>query len=531
MPTSTRPAPTTIRSRAWAVAASTVASRITGFGRVFALAYALSFTRLSDAYNLANTTPNIVYTLVLGGVFAATLVPVFVDALTTEHTEDEAWHAISAVVSLAGVVLLAATTLLMVAAPTIVSMYSLSLEGTAAQDQQAVATTLLRLFSPQVAFYGVITLSSAILNAKRRFVAPMLTPVLNNLIVIVVLVATPHVARSLAITDVRHDKATLLLLGAGTTAGVVAQAATLLVSLRRSRVPLRPVWAPTHPIVVRVLRLSGWTVGYVAANQVSLWVVLTLANGRSGDVSTYQAAYMFFQLPYAVVAVTVSTMLVPEMARKWVRRDVTEFTAVVSRGLRLVMFLVVPAAIGFVMFGPGLVRGALDHGAVSSVAANRTGSVLAWMAIGLPAFAAYLFLMSAYQAMQNTRTMFLLYCVENLANVVFAMALYPSMGVRGLALSFAGAYSVGLAGALCDLHRRIGPLAAMPALLRIATAGITGTAVAALVVFAIDAPDAVRVVIACVCGGSAYLATAYAIGSLEARHTLDALRRAMRLPA
>src|SRR4051794_25079749 len=106
------------------MAAGTTLSRITGFGRVFALAYALDFGRLADAYNLANTVPNIVYDLVLGGVLSATLIPVFVTRLQ-EDEEDEAWRAISAVTSAALVALLALSAAFVLLAPVVIHLYTL----------------------------------------------------------------------------------------------------------------------------------------------------------------------------------------------------------------------------------------------------------------------------------------------------------------------------------------------------------------------------------------------------------------------
>ncbi|MDP1793433.1 MAG: murein biosynthesis integral membrane protein MurJ [Acidimicrobiales bacterium] len=509
------------------MAASTVASRVTGFGRVLALAYALSFTRLSDAYNLANTTPNIVYTLVLGGVLAATLVPVFVETLANARTEEDAWHALSAVVTIATITLIAVSAMLALAAPDIVKIYSFRLHGVAASDQRAVAGTLLRLFAPQVAFYGVITLCTALLNAKRRFVAPMITPVLNNLVVIGVLLATPHVAGSLAIGTLRHDNAALLLLGAGTTAGVAVQAAALVVAMRGAGVRVRPVWAPRHAVVQQVLRLSGWTIGYVAINQIGLWVVLALANGEAGDVSAYQAAYTFFQLPYAIVAVTAITILVPELARRWIKADVAAFREVVSHGLRMIVFLVLPGAIGYAAFGTQVVRATLEHGAFSPASATRTGGVLGWMALGLPAFASYLFLMSAYQAMQNTRTMFLIYCAENAANIVFAVVLYPSMGARGLALAFAAAYVVGCGAAFADMRRRVGPLDLLLPTGRIALAGGAAALAGWLTLFVgfHDDSSVPGSAAAAVIGGGVYLVAARRLGVSELQDVVALIRR------
>src|SRR5207237_7287013 len=119
-------------SRATAgMAAGTLLSRITGFGRLVALAYALGFTRLTDSYNLANTTPNIIYDLVLGGIMASFIIPVFVEHLSTRD-EDEAWEAISVVVTAAVLVLVGMTLLFVVIAPAVIRLYSLRLKARAA---------------------------------------------------------------------------------------------------------------------------------------------------------------------------------------------------------------------------------------------------------------------------------------------------------------------------------------------------------------------------------------------------------------
>src|SRR5581483_1741472 len=118
------------------MSAGTLLSRLTGVGRLAALAFALGFTRLTDAYNLANTTPNIVFDLVLGGVLAATLIPVFVDRLArragTARGEDEAWEAISAVVTLVTVLLVVLTVLFELVAPQLIDIYMVGVHGAGA---------------------------------------------------------------------------------------------------------------------------------------------------------------------------------------------------------------------------------------------------------------------------------------------------------------------------------------------------------------------------------------------------------------
>src|SRR5438477_467990 len=196
--------------------------------RLAAMAYALGFDRLADSYNLANTTPNIVYELLLGGVLSATLVPIFV-----EHREKGDDEATSAVVTVVGVALVLLTGLGIIIAPAVVRLYSLRLSGATAAAQQHVATDLLRMFMPQMLFYGITAIATALLNAHRRFAAPAVTPVFNNLLVTAIFLAVPHLVRGhLTLESVEHDPGTLLLLGLGTTAGIAARALPLWPAVR-----------------------------------------------------------------------------------------------------------------------------------------------------------------------------------------------------------------------------------------------------------------------------------------------------------
>lgn len=519
---------TTLARNTALMAAGTMLSRLTGFGRLVALAYAFNFTRLTDTYTLANTTPNIVYELVLGGILSATLIPVFVDLLA-KKTDEEAWEGISAIATAAAVVMVAVSALFALAAPFLIRLYTVGRSGPEAADQRAVATTLLVLFAPQVALYGVITMATALANARRRFGAPMFSPVVNNLVVIATLLAVPRLAEDLSLAAMRNDTGALLLLGLGTTAGVAAQAVVMVVSLRGAGIRLRPRWDLRHPAVLTVLRLSGWTFGFAVANQVSLYVALVLANqGDPGDVTAYQAGMVFFLLPHGVFSVSVMTALLPDLAGRWSNGDITGFRERVSVGFRAIAFVLVPAAVGYLVLAQPIVRVALEHGAFRAASADTTGDVLALLAIGLPGFSAYLLLMRAYQAMQDTRSMFVLYAVENGINIVLAVALYPAMGVRGLALAYALAYTLGTAVSLAHLRRRLagidGPRLAGALGRTIAAAAVMAGAVAA--VAAVVSDPLPRVAIAIPVGVAVYVLAARALGVAE----LDTVLRIRRRP-
>jgi putative peptidoglycan lipid II flippase len=503
------------------MAVGTTVSRVTGVGRVIALTAALGGGGFADAYNLANTTPNIIYDVVLGGVLSATFVPVFVDHLTTRRGKD-AWEAISAVVTVTITLLVAASVAFFVLTPSIIDLYTVTNHHADVHQQQQVAVFLLRWFVPQLACYGLIAVFSALLNARGKFATPMFVPIANNLVVIGVLLwfhaLVPH--PTLASVDASHHG--LVLLGIGTTLGVVVQAALLVPSLLRADLHLRFLWQPANRAVRRITRLAGWTFGWVVANQVALVVVLALADGAKvpGAVSSYTYAYTFFLLPYGVVAVSVMTAVTPSLASRWATGDMAGFRHRMAFGLRGILAIIIPSAVGMLILAHPLIDLVLAHGAETSAAADSTAAALAMFALGLPGFCTFLYTVRVFQAMQDTRTAFRLYLVENGINIVLALLLVGPLGVRGLALSLSIAYSVAALLALSVVRGRVGGLGG-PELTTPVTRVVGASAVMAvatvLAVSVSGAPSGfgllARVAFAVVVGAVAYLATAAILGA------------------
>ena len=436
---------------AWIMAGGTVLSRVTGFGRVAALAAAFGFTRLTDAYNLANTTPNILYELVLGGVLGGTLVTIFARHIRAD--EDGGRAAVSAVVSSAVVALVAFSALLALAAPLVIGLYSAGAGFPA--DQRTVAIDLLRWFAPQVAILGAITISGALLQARRRFAAPMWAPIAANVgIIAVVLLAASAFGTGLDADDARARPSLIVLLGAGTTAAYAIQAAIMLIRLRGTGVWGGWHWEPRHPAVRSVLRLSGWLVGLTAANQVALWVMLTLAGRRAGGISAFRAAELFFQLPHAVITVSVASAVLPLLAELWAADQRRDFANRTRWALRRTAALVVPAAIGLFVLAEFVVSVALERGALSQSSVALTTDVLRMLALGIPGFSAFLLLIRCCFAMADTRAAFWLYLLQNSLAIAVAVTTFGSFGVRSLGLAYAVSYSVAAVAAFAYVSRR-----------------------------------------------------------------------------
>jgi len=427
-------------------AVGTTLSRATGLIRVGALTYALGLTTIADVYNLANTTPNILYELVLGGVLSSTLVPLFVRTLD-DADDDTA----SVVTTVAFSAIVAMTLIGVLAAPWINRLFALPLTGADRAQQLALGDDFLELLIPQILFYGVTTLVTALLHARRRFAPPAFTPVLTNLVTAAAAVAAAQwFARSGA------DKGQVYVLGLGTTAGVAAMAIALVPFLRRSGIALRWRFQPRHPAVRSVLRLSGWTVGFAAANQIALMLILTLARAQeAGTVSAYQYAFIFFQLPHGLIAVSLMTAILPELAEAAVDRDERAYIARFREGTSLMLTFLLPAAIGLLFIGEPLIRIFLQRGSFTAEDTTRTYQMLLGFAIGLPAFSMYLYCVRAFFARRDTRTPFFLNVVQNALNVALVIPFTRMWGAVGLAVAYSVSYWFIAIVTLAVLNRRV----------------------------------------------------------------------------
>lgn len=501
------------------VAAGTALSRLTGVARllaVFGLAKALA-----DAYLLANNTPNIVYELILGGILTATLVPLF-----TEHLETRDRGSTDAVVSVILVALVGLTLVALVVAPLLMLLYGQNVDPDVDADQfLRIGIYLSLLFVPQVFFYGAMALGSALLNARRRFFAAAWAPVLNNIIVVTVLVgASLTVSGELELAEVDENRGLLLLLGLGTTAGIVAMAVSLLPALWRAGVRFRFRPSLRHPAVRTAARLSGWTLGYVIANQVAAQTVLVLAVSDAGAVRSYQVAFIFFQLPHGLLAVSLMTTFQPDLARAYVQKGWPTFHARMLQGLRLLVAVMVPAAVGYLTLAVLVIRLGPDATVLQPggtlAEAVPVARALAGFAPGLLGFSVYLFVLRGFYALQDTRRPFWINGAENLINIVVAVALSVPFGLVGLTSAYSTAYLVAAAVALAVLLRRLpagfdlrGFLTTLGRCL--GAAALMAAAVVAVVVGAtsID-PDAlvVAVGVAVPIGGLVYVAAAVALG-------------------
>ena len=417
------------------VACGTALSRATGLIRIIVFGAMIGQTALADVYDAANNAPNVVYELLVGGILAATLVPLF-----TRHLQADDDEAVSAISSVAFVALATITALAIVLSPLIFRMFSLNPAADIDVEMfRNTGTVLTRLFVVQIFFYGITAIASAILNSKRKFFAAAWTPVMANVVTILTLLAIPAVTslKPPPLSEAASNNSLQWLLGLGSTSGIIVMTAGMVIALSRSGVRLHWNLNFTHPAVVNLLRLSGWAAGYVAANQVALVVIKNLARPGSGNVDAYSKAYAFFSL-----AVSLATTFAPDLARAVANLDIPDFQNRLVSGIRLTALFTIPASFGMFVLARPLVAMLLQHGSFTSLATQNTARALSGLAIGLAGFSVYLFVLRGFYANNDTRTPFWLNLFENALNIILAIVLVKQFDVLGLGIAFATAYLV-----------------------------------------------------------------------------------------
>jgi putative peptidoglycan lipid II flippase len=511
----TRPVGTARLGRATGVMAlGTVASRGTGFIRTIAITAAIGTHSVGDAYNVANTTPNIIYDLLLGGVLTSVVVPVLVRA--SKEDDDGGDRFASSLLTLVGLGLAVITIVGVLIAPLIARIYI------ANPHEISLATTFMRWFLPQILFYGLGATIGAILNIRGRFGAPMVTPVLNNLVVIAVAVAFIFLPGPKAATVSGLTTTQIWVLGAGTTLGVVVMTLALLPSLRLAGFRYRPRLDLGHPGLRQAARLGGWVLVYVGASQLSYFVVTRLATGPVA-FTTYSNAYQLFQLPHAIVAVSLITALLPRMSSHAADDRLDLVRSDMSLGLRMSAVVLVPAALGLLALSQPLAVTLFAHHHTSIADAHRIGAALAAFAAAVIPFSAFQLQLRAFYAMADSRTPAFIMCAVAVVNIVSGLILANVLPSReravALALSFALAYAVGAAICFRLLRRRLGGVDApriMRTVVRSAVAGVIAAAVAYVIATALRnavghgvGGSLLAVVAGALAGGALYLLAAW----------------------
>jgi putative peptidoglycan lipid II flippase len=244
------------------------------------------------------------------------------------------------------------------------------------------------------------------------------------------------------------------LLTLSATCGIAFMALALYPSIRRTDFSFRFTPSFGHPAVRSMLQLSLWTFGYVLTNQIALIVVKNLAEPGSGNQDAYAKAFIFFMLPHSLLTLSIATTFIPELVRKVKSADSQGFAQWLTKGLRWILLLTVPASLGIIILAQPIVSALLEYGNFTAAATENTARALQGFGVGLAGFSVYIFVLRAFYSHEDTKTPFFINVVQNAINIFFALLLVDRHGVFGLALAFGISYFIAAVIIAAVVHKR-----------------------------------------------------------------------------
>jgi len=384
------------------IAAITVLSRVLGLVRWMLQANQVGARDIGDAYNFANSLPNVLFEVAAGGALAGALVPVLAGPVARRAADERARGEIERTVGAA----LGWTLAILVPLAALLAAFSGPISTLLAREHGAAQADLIRffllVFAVQVPMYGVAVLLYAVLQSHKRFFWPAFAPVMSSLTVIATYLAYGALAHGEQVDPARLDDGALQVLAWGTTLGVAAMCFPMLVPVRRLGLRLRLRWRFDPGVGKRLLALATAGIAGVAAQQLSALVVIGVTSSATGPYTTYLYAQQVYLLPYAVLVVPLATSTFPRLAARASTDDLAGFARMASSTTRGVLVAAAVGAAAVVAAAPAVatVFGAL--GDDPRVAAGMAAT-LTWMVPGLLGFAAMFHGSRALYSLERSR--------------------------------------------------------------------------------------------------------------------------------
>lgn len=420
----------------------TLLSRITGLVRDILIARSFGAGPLSDAFWVAFRIPNLLRRLFAEGAFSQAFVPILGEVRST-GTESEVKQLLNRVALALTSALMLVTAIGIVAAPWVVSAMASGMTTADKQTEFEAAVWMTRLMFPYIVCMSLVALASGILNTWSRFAVPAFTPILLNLSMILASVfAAPY-----------FDPP-IYALAAGVMAGGVAQLSVQWIALAKlgmmPRFSLRIIQAWTDPLVKRVIKQMLPAILGVSVAQISLLINTNIATWlQSGSVTWLSFADRLMEFPTALLGVALGTVLLPKLSAAYAKNESTSYQALLDWGLRLVIMLGIPAALGLALLSDGLVATLFHYGAFGAADVAQTQTAVMAYAIGLLALLAIKILAPAFYARQDIKTPVRIAIAVLVLTQIFNLILVPRFAHAGLALSIGLGASI---NALCLLY-------------------------------------------------------------------------------
>ena len=426
----------------------TIVSRVTGFIRTWAMAAAIGMSLLSSSYQVANNLPNMLYELVMGGMLVTAFLPVYMGVRREQGREASNEY----VGNLLGILLfvLGGISLLgTVFAPGFIWTQSfLSGDG----GSMDTAAFMFRFFAIQILFYGLGSVFSGVLNAHRDYFWSTFAPVLNNVIVIASFMGFAPVSAQFG------ERAGIILIAAGTTLGVFVQMACQIPALGKHGVHPHIHIDFKDPALRQTIALGIPTLLATVCMFVSTSITNAAALVVQPETGPSVIAYarLWYTLPYALIAASLSTALYTELSHDAQEKDYDSVRTGISRGVAQMLFFLIPFALYLIVFARPLnmiyCAGKFDESGVALVS-----EFLIYLALSLPLYGVVVLMQKSFSALLDMKpySRYCLYSAIGQAGSVLLFGVVLGYGMPAIALSYVVDYVVLVGCSLWWLRRRL----------------------------------------------------------------------------
>ncbi len=415
--------------------AMTFISRIAGYLRDWLQASLFGAGPAVSAFVVAYRIPNYLRRIFAEGSFAFAFVPLLSE-LKQKGDEKALQDFLDHVAGALLAVVVVVSGLGILAAPWVARLF-LAFADPTESDLIPLTAEMLRITFPYLTFISMTALAGAVLNSFRQFGLPALTPVLHNLTLIGAMLLLP---RFLGVDEKALAWGVLI-------AGILQM---LVLWPAMGRLGLRPKFSFNfrHPGVRRVMKLMLPTIFSSSVSQVNLLVGTVFASLLVPAAQSWlYYSDRLTELPLGLFGVAIGTVILPQLSRMHADADATGYSKSLDWGLRMVLLVGMPAALGLALLAEPLTASLFRYGEFTEFDTRMVGYALTAMSIGIPAFMLSKVLLPAFFSRQDTRTPMRAAVITVVVNVLLTIAIVTPLYRMDVPFAHAGiAAATALAG-------------------------------------------------------------------------------------
>jgi len=388
----------------------TFLSRILGLIRDIVVAGFFGTGMVADAFFVAFRIPNLLRRLFAEGSLTIAFIPIFTEYLNT-RSKKEAFRVARIVLTLLALILVVVTLLGILCSPWIVRIQAVGFGGSGAKYDLTVLLT--RITFPYIFFISIVAFFMGVLNSLRHFSTPAAAPIFLNVGIIgAAYFISPHLSEP------------IVGLAIGVLIGGVLQVGLQIPWVLKEGIQLIPCWQPDHPALKKIGLLMIPAIFGSAVYQFNQFIGTLLASCLAeGSVSWLYYADRLVQFPLGIFGIAISTAALPSLSSQAVNKDLDQFGETLTHALRLVFFITVPSMAGLIILGRPIIQVLFERGAFNVFSTSMTNRALIFYALGLWAFSGCRVMISAFYALQDTKTPVKIAVVALIANLIFGLVL------------------------------------------------------------------------------------------------------------